>query len=347
MKFIKRLFCTVLAGMAMMTAAPAFAADSTQTASYWRPAPVVEGNKAYCWNEAGKQTFYLEYNKEVYAPLRTVAEWMGKDLAKDAGGKAFTLSGSKTPLFREEARSDKGEENIYSSLTSDAYSAKLEEPVSVSPLGSTRLTVDGKAVTVIGAEGKPASLISWAGDVYVPLHTAAKMMNMDIKYTQRVPELGGTQLPSIENIYIHSKLTEAQLTACKTYADAVKKVFDDYNKNLNPDVSTMEAASAYIQKMIGYMNTLKTTPKPDVRMLDAEYTAMIASADEALKGYQSIAQMIQNKTELKKVQFAIQVDYQLKGYPERTLDFYQQGARALGINAVHHALYIYNYVYER
>lgn len=346
MKFLKRLLCAALAGMAMVTAAPAFAVDASLTASIFLHSPVVEGNLAYCWNEAGKQTFYLEYNKEVYAPLRTVAEWMGKDLTKDAGGKAYTLNGSKTPLFRNQALSENGEEDIYDYLTGDARRAKLEEPVPVTLLSDVRLMVDGKAVAVTDAENKAAKLLSWSGDVYVPLRTAAKMMNMEIKYTERVPVANGTELPKIESIYIHTKLTDAQQAACKTYADTVKKVFDEYNEALNPDVSTMEAANAAVQKWIGYMNTLKQTPKPDVRMLDKQYTEMLADADEALKGYQSIAKMIKDKADLKKIQFAILTDWQLKGYPEVTLNFYQQRAASLGANAVHHALYIYNYVYE-
>lgn len=348
MKFFKNLICAALAAVTTLSGVPAFAADAGQTAAIHRDSPVVEGNRAYCWNEAGKQTFYLEYNKEVYAPLRTVAEWMGKDLTKDAGGKVFTLSGSKTPLFRDQAYPDKGEKNIYSDLSSDAYLAKMEEPVPVTLLGDVRILVDGKAIAVTAADGKSAKPLSWSGDVYIPLGTAAKMMNMEIKYTERTPVSNGMELPKIESIYIHTKLTDAELAACKTYADAVKKVFDEYDtKVLNPDVSTMEAASAAVQKCIGYMNTLKQIPKPDVRMLDREYTEMIADADEALKGFQTVAQMIQNKEDLKKVQFAILTDWQLKGYPEYSLDFYQERMTVLGVSAVHHALYIYNYVYER
>ena len=185
---------------------------------------------------------------------------MGKDLAKDAAGKAFTLSGSKTP---------------------------------------------------------------------------------------RTPELNGTKLPEIDNIYIHTKLTDEQLAACKTYADTLKKVFDDYNANLNPDVSTMEAADAAIQKLIGYMKTLKQTQKPDVRMLDKEYASMQSAADEALKVYKEIEQMIKNKEDLKRVQFAITVDYQFIGYPERQLGLNQRGAASLGTDAMVHVFKLYNNVYER
>ncbi len=347
MNLAKRFLCAVLAGAAMITAAPAFAADAAKTAAYWRAAPIVEGNTAYCWNEQGKQTFYLAYDNEVYAPLRTVAEWMGKDLAKDAAGKAFTLSGSKTPLFRDQAYSDRGEERVYSSLSADAYLAKMKEPVPVTPISGAKLTVDGKAVTITGAEDKAASLLSWSGDTYVPLRTAAKMMNMTANYTKRTPELNGTKLPEIDNIYIHTKLTDEQLAACKTYADTLKKVFDDYNANLNPDVSTMEAADAAIQKLIGYMNTLKQTQKPDVRMLDKEYASMQSAADEALKVYKEIEQMIKNKEDLKRIQFAITVDYQFIGYPERQLGLNQRGAASLGTDAMVHVFKLYNNVYER
>lgn len=185
---------------------------------------------------------------------------MGKDLAKDAAGKAFTLSGSKTP---------------------------------------------------------------------------------------RTPEPNGTKLPEIDNIYIHTKLTDEQLAACKTYADTLKKVFDDYNANLNQDVSTMEAADAAIKKLIGYMNTLKQTPKPDVRMLDREYALIQSAADEALKVYKEIEQMIKDKAGLKRIQFAITVDWQFNGYPERQPGLYQRGAESLGGDATMHVFKLYNNVYER
>ncbi len=343
---VKRLICAALAAATLLAGAPAFAAEGSQTAAYWRNAPVVEGNTAYCWNEAGKQTFYLKYSEEIWAPLRTVAEWMGKDLVKDANAKSFSLSGSKTPLYRDQVQKDKGEQGIYDALSADAYLAKMKEAVPVTVLSGARLTVDGKAIAITGTNNKPASMISWDGDVYIPLSTAAKMMNMVVKHNKRTPVIDGVECPEIESLYIRTQLTDEQLTACKTYATTLKTVFDAYNENLNQDVSTMEAADQTINTLLGYMYTLKNTPKPDVRLLDKEYAAIQSAADEAIKVYKGIQQMIQNKEDLQRIQFAIEVDWEFKGYPKRQLGLRQQSAELMGANAMIHVLYLYNSVFE-
>jgi len=94
------------------------------------------------------------------------------------------------------------------------------------------------------------------------------------------------------------------------------------------------------------MYTLKNTPKPDVRLLDKEYAAIQSAADEAIKVYKGIQQMIQNKEDLQRIQFAIEVDWEFKGYPKRQLGLRQQSAELMGANAMIHVLYLYNSVFE-
>lgn len=179
MKLFTRMICAILALATILSGAPAFAADAGKTASIWNERITVEGNQAYCRNEAGKETFFLSYGGAVYVPLRTAAEWLGKDLTKS--GNTFTLSGSKSPVYQEQLPSS---ETVFGSVSTEEYWTRIKAPVPITVLSDAKLTVDGTAAALTDSTGKPVSLIDWNGEAYLPARSAAQLLGMDIKYQQ-------------------------------------------------------------------------------------------------------------------------------------------------------------------
>lgn len=57
MKLMKRLMCAALAAAALLSSAPAFAAEAPETAVFWSHSIYVEGNEAYSWNDGGSGCF--------------------------------------------------------------------------------------------------------------------------------------------------------------------------------------------------------------------------------------------------------------------------------------------------
>lgn len=313
MKLIIRLMCAVLTLTTILSGAPAFAADAGKTASIWNERITVEGNQAYCRNEAGKQTFSLSYGGAVYVPLRTAAEWLGKDLTKS--GNTFTLSGSKSPVYQEQLSIY---ETVFGSLSAEEYQSKVKAPVSITVLSDAKLMVDGTAAALTDSTGKPVSLIDWNGTAYLPARTTAELLGMDIKYQQHYKtDEKGKKVPHGAAIYMRTKLTDAQMTACREY---VKKL-DEAElgiRNIYVSVNTesYEAADATVSQFLTYVRIMKDTPKPDCHLFDISYQKLQEAADEAIKACEQVKQMIQNKEELTKIHYAIREDLACRGYED-------------------------------
>ena len=324
MKLIIRLMCAVLTLTTILSGAPAFAADAGKTASIWNERITVEGNQAYCRNESGKETFFLSYGGAVYVPLRTAAEWLGKDLTKS--GNTFTLSGSKSPVYQEQLPSS---ETVFGSVSTEEYWTRIKAPVPITVLSDAKLMVNGTAAALTDSTGKPVSLIDWNGEAYLPARSAAQLLGMDIKYQQyfRTDE-NGKKVPNGATIYMRTSLTDAQITACREYttkiyeaAKGIQTIFSSVN------TKSYEAADATVSQFLTYVRILKDTPKPDCHIFDNSYAKMQESADEAIKACEQVKQMIQNKEDLAKIRYAIREDLSCEGYED---DDPPESARGMG-----------------
>ena len=333
MKLITRLICAILALATILSGAPAFAVDAGKTASIWNERITVEGNQAYCRNEAGKETFFLSYGGAVYVPLRTAAEWLGKDLTKS--GNTFTLSRSKSPVYQESLSIT---ETVFGSVSADEYQAKIKAPVPITVLSDAKLTVDGTAAALTDSTGKPVSLIDWNGEAYLPARSAAQLLGMDIKYQQHFrTDENGKKVPNGAAIYMRTALTDAQITACREYTtkiyEAVQGIQDIFS---SVNTESYEAADATVSQFLAYVRVMKDTPKPDCRIFDNSYAKMQESADEAIKACEQVKQMIQNKEELEKIRYAIQDDLSCEGYED---DDPPESARSMGIICAYPGMY--------
>jgi len=294
MKLMKRLMCAALAAAALLSSAPAFAAEASETAVFWSHSIYVEGNEAYSWNDGGQRLFYLNCGGTVYTPVHTAAEWLGKDYTRSADGKTLTLSGSKAPVFHGWA------EDLYESLIEqgklEEYRAKKAAPVQVSTRTDAKLIVDGVE--------KPANIIDWEGTAYMPVRTAAELLGMDIKYASAD---AGRRVA----IYLRTPVTDEQLKACQSYIAALAPVSNCklLHQNMN-SYKTVEDISNALTQAIEYMNLVKNTQPPVCKLMDGglcEETRTLA--DEAIKACTNVQQMIKNGADRRAAYSAIAFDW--------------------------------------
>ncbi len=302
MKFVKQFTCIALAVVTMLSGAPAFAADASANATIWNESLWVEGNEAFARNAAGKQTYYLNKEGFVYVPLRTVAEWLGKDLS--VNDKTFTLSGSKAAVYQEQLPHS---QTVFGELRGEALQAKLETPVSVTALDGASVVLDGKPFS---PDGKPVSVIRWENEPYIPIRTAAQMLGVELKFYRYKISSDPDDQRFGQIIFLRTALTDAQLKACKDYLAAIQptaqKCLDFYT---TMSYGTKEEAEATVKQWLAYMRVIKDTPKPDCRLLDSVCADIQAEADRAIAACEQVQAQIQQTDDIDKIRFYLREDY--------------------------------------
>ena len=311
MKFLKRLLCTALAAVTMISAAPAFAADTTAKATIWRSTLWVEGNDAYARNAAGKQTYYLNKDGFIYVPLRAAAEWLGKDLSVSTDGKTIALSGSKTPVYQEHLPLP---ETIYGGMDGDARAAKLEEAQTVTVVDGATLTLDGKAVSS-GDSKLPSGgnlVIRWEDELYIPVRTAANMLGMEVKYYQYKTSDNPDDTRYGEKLFLRTPLTDAQLQACKAYVQAAlpaARTLHDSFTPISSSINTKADAEAAINKLLENVRAIKNVKKPDCKLIDSIYADIQSEADAAIAACEQIQAQMKQTDDVEKISYMLREDY--------------------------------------
>ena len=304
---MKKLISLLLTLAMLLSGVSAFAADASGTAVYYMDNIYVEGNFAVCWNADGKRTFPLSYDNSVYIPLRTAAEWMGKDAAVSPDGKTFSLSGNHEPLYRGDA-----EEDIYDSLGKEERKAKLSQPVSVSVLNGAKLLLDGNTVALTDSEGKAVPMIAWDNEPYLPVRPLAEMMKMELAYAKRTTQ-GGT-------IFLRTPVTDEQLKACRAYIASLNTALPRFTALFGQDqkmgeyLDHMDTAHKAVEECLALARSFKNTPKPDCTLLDALYKELQTEADQVIAGCNRASQLINNGADLKEIQYVMYNNWTGEGY---------------------------------
>ena len=316
MKFGKSLICLALSAVTMLSGVSAFAADTSAKATIWKNPVWVEGNDAYAQNAAGKQTYYLNKDGFIYVPLRSAAEWLGKDLSVSADGKTIALSGSKTPVYQEQLSRS---ETLYGELSGDALVAKLREDKTVTVVDGASLTLDGKAVSIgdtkISANGNP--VIRWENELYIPIRTAANMLGMEVKYYQYKISDNPDDTRYGEKLFLRTPLTDAQQQACKAYVQAVlpaARTLENSFTEMYSSVKTKADAEAAVNKLLENVGTIKNAQKPDCKLLDSVYADIQAEADAAIAACEQVQAQIKQTDDISKIRFYLQEDYTGESY---------------------------------
>lgn len=312
MKLMKRLMCAALAAAALLSSAPAFAAEAPKTASIWIHSIYIDGRRGSCRNSDNLEMYHLSYNNAVYTAVHTAAEWMGKDMIRSSDGKTITLSGSKAPVFHSDYA-----DCIYTYLIAErgaeAFHAKVAEPIPVKVLTDTKLVLDGTE--------KPTTIIDRDGVPFIPIRTVAEMMGMDIKYASADYGRQAT-------IYLRTPLTDAELKACQDYLAAVSSVSTCLPLwgSINT-YKTVEDFDKALEQALGYMNLYKSTPKPDCRLMSSRLQEADQMADEAILACNTVRQMIKDGADRDTIYFVSGVDW--KTIPPAETDNITNGALAL------------------
>ena len=178
--------CAVLIGLP--------AAEAADTGTAWRNLFYVEGVPVKCENASGQTMPYISYGGSVYVTLRSVGEWMGKDVGWDAATQTVTLSGSK-------------ESQLEANSTYAPQTGTLE--VVSSP--NMTIQVDGTVRTFTGADGNPVYPLVYQDTTYLPVRAVGELLGKEVEWSND----GDMQIIRIQNA-----MTDSQTEQLETYVRA-------------------------------------------------------------------------------------------------------------------------------
>ena len=294
MKRSKRLICAVFAFLMMLPGISAFAADATAIVSIWDHDLYVEGNLAACLDASGKPLYPLSCGGSIYVPLRTAAEWMGKDLTKSADGKTFALSGTKEPVYHDRVTS----------------SVKSANTAAITVLSGAQLRLDGNAVSLTDASGKAVNIISSNGEPYLPVRSVASMLGMSLKYVGAPDEI----------IYMRTPLTDEQLKACKEYLSALSNYRMEFlnlfgqGQSFNQNLAQLSTAMKSVEICRAHAQKFKDEKRPDCKLLNPLYKELDQVIAMTEKGCDLAEQLIQVNAPLEQVVYVLHEDYSGQSY---------------------------------
>lgn len=300
---MKKIISLLLSLVMMLSGASVFAADATATASVWKHEIYVEGNYARCLDASGQTLYPLSYNNSIYVPLRTAAEWMGKDVAKSADGKTFSIIGSNEPIYHDPVVDSTEPENI----------------VAITVLSGAQLRLNGNIAALTDATGKSVNMISCKGEPYLPIRSVASMLGMSLKYVN-------PPYRDHEVIYMRTPLTDEQLKACKEYASILsnadlefRTLFGEDNSYFN-NLSQLSTAMKTVNLSRDIALKFKNTKRPDCKLLVGYYKKIDEVADQILEGCEVAEQLVQKKASVEQVFYVMAEDYTGESYyPSRII----------------------------
>lgn len=277
MKHGRKILSAALAAAMMLGNTTALAADATAQAGFWVHPMFVEGHQAYSWNPSGQQTYYLSYNGTIYVQLRTVAEWMGKEVAWDETTKTISLSGSIAPVYREQGTSEYAslqEKVIDEENDITEYDQLMERGTTITERPDITVSIDGSAKTLKDANGKTISPIVYNGTNYLPIRAVAEILGMTVKYQ---PGKSGVR----EAVFLRSKRSDAELSAYKQYIDTLSAQYELVNVQ-NVSLNSISECKEQAARCKAAMEVLRDTPKPGGNLLDYYYDEMMLRVNNAL-----------------------------------------------------------------
>ena len=281
-KFVKRFLGIALTAVTMLSGVSAFAAGTTKTATPWLNTVRLEGIRAHSFNEAEQELFYLSCEGAVYVPVRTVAEWMGKECT--ISGSSITMSGTKEKVIRSVAASP--EKKIYNTIPDFDRNAS----VTVTAQPGATLTLDGISKTF--------QMIEWNNIPYMPMRTASELLGLSIKYIPEVPD-GRSAM-----IYIYTPPTTEQVTAFRNYFTTLSPMVETRSFNgSDTDYATQ------INKCLQYMQLVKNTPQPECPVLTALLKEMQEDADTGILACNRVQELIKSGADQDTLSIACAVDW--------------------------------------
>lgn len=304
----KKLTLTALAGAALTTCA--FAAPQDVHAALYTDSVYVEGREVYCWNPAGKQTNYISYNGTTYVPIRTVGEWMGKNVSWDEASKSIMLSGTAEKVYRDETEGEISTETLVK-LRDEGMTVKLHDDIKV--------VVDGKEQAFKNAKGEAVYPINYNNMNYLPVRSIGELLGMSVKYLPKTDH-------SYSAVFLRTPLTDAQVQEGLKYV----KTLEELESYKNPDhklpasliskfdalysaasqkgsrasdsmflsfksywdKATLEESKAFTAAARTAIQKMIDTPCPELAILKTSHTKMVEAAQNSLAAFQKVQEAI-------------------------------------------------------
>ncbi|MDR3766990.1 MAG: copper amine oxidase N-terminal domain-containing protein [Butyricicoccus sp.] len=260
----------LLAGiLAAGSAAPAFAAG-TATAQAWRNLLYVEGTPVQCVDAKGAAMPFLEYQGSVYVTLRSVGQWMGKEVGWDAATQTVLLSGEREPETQ----------------ASTTY-APEQGSLTIEPAPEVKIQVDGQVRSFTGADGKPVYPLLYRDTTYLPVRAVGELLGLEVEWSQE---------GAVESVRIQNALTESQRQQLETYVRAAlplaNQVMQTYAalQNCPDDAEKALALCEDLQDTLGQLSELERPRITSCSLHYEELDANIARAMERTEKFQKAVQ---------------------------------------------------------
>lgn len=151
------------------------------------------------------------YQDSTYMPLRTVGQWMGKEVSWDEATQTVTLSGSVPRSYP--STDDEGYLQAHSSVLNSGGTAQLRPDLNI--------VVDGTKQVFKNQKGQTIYPLTLLDITYLPLRSIGELTGYEVTWYSRTSPLD-------ENgIFMRSPITDAQKAELTTYAyDLLAKLKD-------------------------------------------------------------------------------------------------------------------------
>ena len=301
----KKLALTISTCALLATGMSAFAVSDVH-ATLYTDSVYVEGREVYCWNLAGKQTNYVSYNDTIYAPIRTVGEWMGKTVSWDESTKTINLNGTAEKVYRDEAEGEIDVETLIK---------RRDEGMTVELRDDIKVVVDGKEQAFKNAKGEAVYPINYNNMNYLPVRNIGELLGMSVKYLPKTDH-------SYSSVFLRTPLTDAQvqedlqyvktLETLESYKNPDHKLpasltakFDErYNaiseKGIRAsdsmfqsfkscwDKATLDECKAFTTAAHNAIQKMIDTPCPDFALLKTNHEKMVEAAKKSLAEFEKV-----------------------------------------------------------
>lgn len=244
----------------------------------------VDGLPVIMLNEQQKQVPSLLYNGSNYLPIRTVGEWMGKEVAWNSDTNTVTLSGTADSRFYSMA--------VYNSKSDNAYVYQPGENVAVTPSTDIQILIDGVPQQFFNAQGQAVYPILYRGTTYLPLRNIGELLGMEMAWRNPTVE----QMPQVS---IYTTMTAEQNSACEAYLEQLTnncKSLNEISGTLFDVAPDKELIKSVLSKMNTQLEALKNLQIPDVPYLEHATLPIMLQIDTELSDIQKAYTLVETQT---------------------------------------------------
>lgn len=264
--------CSVVSGITAAQAA------ETGTAQVWEKPYYVEGQVVGCKSADGKLMPLLNYDGNIYIPLRTAGEWMGKQVDWNAETHTISLSGTVTPSYCTDF--DRGHD--WTDLTPQVT---IDPDISV--------VVDGKKQELRAADGAVVYPLLYDNTSYLPMRAIGELIDKEVTYVQ----FGGRA--DQPEIYIRTPLTDAQKTEAVEYVNqAIQSMRDILQAKRElyalPNDTPAQTALTKLDELQKCIETFKAVKQPAAPVTHANYARIQEDLDFMLKNVAETQKRLQS-----------------------------------------------------